>query len=52
MNFLKNKKSNVPFVFMNKGTPSVTFLKLFPYLVIWKILTNFFVNTNEVSNYM
>lgn len=40
----------IPFVFFEKGTPSVTFLKFFPGLFIWNI-NIFFVNPIEVSKF-
>ncbi len=44
-------KKNVPFVFMNKETPSVFFLNFFPSPLMWKIIIKVFVNIIEVSNY-
>jgi hypothetical protein len=44
-------KKHVPFVFLNKGTPSITFLKLLPSPLMWNIKIKTFVNPLEVSNY-
>ncbi len=45
------KWKNIFFCVLKKGTPSVTFLKLFPLPLIWNNKINFFVNTIEVSNF-
>ncbi len=47
----KKWKKHVSFVFMNKGTLSVTFVKLFPWPFIWNIKIHLFVNQIEVSNF-
>ncbi len=47
----KKWKKHDSFVFMNKGTLSVTFVKLFPWPFIWNIKIHLFVNQIEVSNF-
>jgi hypothetical protein len=34
---IKKMKRHIPFVFLNKGTQNFTFLKLFPWPLIWNI---------------